>query len=58
LIISRIRTLSIPGVETPGVNNRTELADCLAAEARGPLPEQELQLVIELRQKDAVRALQ
>jgi aryl-alcohol dehydrogenase-like predicted oxidoreductase len=32
--------LSMPGVDTVvlGVKNRTELHDCLAAEARGPLP--------------------
>jgi hypothetical protein len=52
--------LSIPRVATVGlgVKNRSELADCLAAEARGPLTEQGLQLVMELRQKDAVRASQ
>jgi aryl-alcohol dehydrogenase-like predicted oxidoreductase len=51
-------TLSIPGVATValGVKNSTEFTDCLAAEARGPLPEQELQLVTDLRQKDTVRA--
>ena len=47
--------LSIPGVATVvlGVKNRTELADCLAAEARGRLTEQELQAVLKLRQADA-----
>jgi aryl-alcohol dehydrogenase-like predicted oxidoreductase len=47
--------LSVPGVATVvlGVKNRSELADCLAAEARGPLTEEELQAVIELRQPDA-----
>ena len=44
--------LSVPGVATVvlGVKNRTELAECLEAEARGPLTEEELQAVIELRQ--------
>jgi aryl-alcohol dehydrogenase-like predicted oxidoreductase len=43
--------LSVPGVATVvlGVKNRTELAECLEAEARGPLSEQELQSVIKLR---------
>jgi aryl-alcohol dehydrogenase-like predicted oxidoreductase len=43
--------LSVPGVATVvlGVKNRAELADCLAAEARGPLTPAELQAVQALR---------
>jgi aryl-alcohol dehydrogenase-like predicted oxidoreductase len=47
--------LSVPGAATVvlGVKNRMELADCLAAEARGPLTDEEFRAVIELRQADA-----
>ncbi|MDI6101588.1 aldo/keto reductase [Actinoplanes sp. NEAU-A12] len=43
--------LSVPGVATVvlGVKNRTELAECLAAEARGPLTDAELKAVAGLR---------
>ncbi|MEU6020723.1 aldo/keto reductase [Micromonospora sp. NPDC047134] len=43
--------LSVPGVATVvlGVKNRTELAECLAAEARGPLTEQEQKALRDLR---------
>jgi aryl-alcohol dehydrogenase-like predicted oxidoreductase len=43
--------LSVPGVATVvlGVKNRTELAECVAAEARGPLSEPELTAVLDLR---------
>ncbi|MEU4163732.1 aldo/keto reductase [Actinoplanes sp. NPDC026670] len=39
--------LSVPGVTTVilGVKNRTELAECLAAEARGPLTADELKAI-------------
>ncbi len=39
--------LTVPGVATVvlGVKNRAELAECLAAEAKGPLSEAELQAV-------------
>jgi len=43
--------LSVPGVATVvlGVKNRAELAECLAAEARGPLTPDELRAVAALR---------
>ncbi|MCZ7420548.1 aldo/keto reductase [Verrucosispora sp. WMMA2121] len=43
--------LSVPGVATVvlGVKNRTELAECLAAEARGPLTEVERKALLDLR---------
>ncbi|MGW4945725.1 aldo/keto reductase [Actinoplanes sp. NPDC004185] len=43
--------LSVPGVATVvlGVKNRAELAECIAAEARGPLTADELRAVIALR---------
>ena len=43
--------LSVPGVATVvlGVKNRTELAEVVAAEAQGPLTEDERQAVTELR---------
>ncbi|BCJ58135.1 aldo/keto reductase [Micromonospora endophytica] len=43
--------LSVPGVATVvlGVKNRTELAECLAAEARGPLTEAEQKALLDLR---------
>ncbi|GIF00811.1 aldo/keto reductase [Paractinoplanes rishiriensis] len=43
--------LSVPGVATVvlGVKNRTELAECVAAEARGPLGAEELGAIAALR---------
>ncbi|MBG0560134.1 aldo/keto reductase [Actinoplanes aureus] len=43
--------LSVPGVATVvlGVKNRTELAECVAAEARGPLGADELRAIAALR---------
>ncbi|MFC7534699.1 aldo/keto reductase [Actinoplanes sp. GCM10030250] len=45
--------LSVPGVATVvlGVKNRAELAECLAAESRGPLTSEELQAITALRQR-------
>ncbi len=42
--------LSVPGVATVvlGVKNRAELAECLAAEERGPLPVEEMAAVVAL----------
>ncbi|MBW6438583.1 aldo/keto reductase [Actinoplanes hulinensis] len=42
--------LTVPGVSTVilGVKNRTELTECLAAEARGPLPSEALTALIPL----------
>jgi aryl-alcohol dehydrogenase-like predicted oxidoreductase len=50
--------LSVPGVATVvlGAKNRTELTECLEAEARGPLTKQQLQLIKELRQRVAARS--
>ena len=52
--------LSVPGVATVvlGVKNRAELAECLEAESRGPLSEQELKDVINVRQTAAAPWLQ
>lgn len=43
--------ISVPGVATVvlGVKNRAELDECVAAEARGPLSDEELELVNRLR---------
>ena len=43
--------LSVPGVATVilGVKNRAELAECVEAEARGPLGAEELKAIAELR---------
>jgi aryl-alcohol dehydrogenase-like predicted oxidoreductase len=42
--------LTVPGVATVvlGVKNREELAECVAAEARGPLRDEELRAVVAL----------
>jgi aryl-alcohol dehydrogenase-like predicted oxidoreductase len=52
--------LSVPGVATVvlGVKNRRELAECLEAESRGPLTEQEFKDVINVRQTAAAHWLQ
>ena len=48
--------LSVPGVATVvlGVKNRTELAECVQAEARGPLTDAELRAVADLREAASV----
>jgi aryl-alcohol dehydrogenase-like predicted oxidoreductase len=49
-VLAHRYALSAPGVATVvlGVKNRTELAECLAAEARGPLTEAEQKALLDL----------
>ncbi|GAA2716102.1 aldo/keto reductase [Actinoplanes palleronii] len=50
-VLAHRYALSVPGVSTVvlGVKNRTELTECLAAEAAGPLPEAEMNALATLR---------
>jgi aryl-alcohol dehydrogenase-like predicted oxidoreductase len=57
-VLAHRYALTLPELATVvlGVKNRTELAECLAAEGAGPLDEETLQAIAEIRERQSVTA--